>query len=231
MEALPKYTITTIEPNIHHLHIPDTYDLAMTVCRASEVVESPEFHQKCFSIEEYMRWYSKAYGNGSFTYPIDWAGFNLTSSAIHATYKMNQRGGKYIFSDLERILFEELKRCEIYDPQTPIKASFSLICTSKYDTRTTFRHELAHGRWHTNEEYREEMQEGVHSFSAHTKSLAEWLKREGYQESVIEDEIHAYALTGWPEDFKPSKGLLTLRKALLASRSRLLRENIIEFSS
>ena len=72
------YTLQEVKPNVFVVLLEDNYNLPMLFCRVQEFYESPneDFRNKKFSIWEYMEWYSKS-NKGSFTYPSDWAGFNI----------------------------------------------------------------------------------------------------------------------------------------------------------
>lgn len=57
--------------------------------RYQEYYESPNphFRGKNFEILEFMEWYSKKHGNGVFTYPADWGGFNIPAHVIPNLWK------------------------------------------------------------------------------------------------------------------------------------------------
>jgi hypothetical protein len=70
---------------IYLLRFKTQYELAATFLRVQEHYESPRFHGHIFSLEQYMDWYAKRYGN--FTYYEDWSGFNVPSTALQPFYE------------------------------------------------------------------------------------------------------------------------------------------------
>ena len=83
-----KYNLKEIHPNIWLVSMENTYDLAMTFCRVQEFYESPfkEIRGKHFDMTEFQRLYSMRLGEGLFTYPHDWAGFNVPSNVFWECY-------------------------------------------------------------------------------------------------------------------------------------------------
>ncbi len=78
------YTLKEVRPRLFVVTFASQYDLAMMFCRAQEYYESecPKFHLNTFTRLEHMRWYAGKHGNGAFTYPDDYIGFNVPSWAI-----------------------------------------------------------------------------------------------------------------------------------------------------
>ena len=73
-------------PHIYHLDFGTQYELTMHFLRAQEYYESPKFYKQIFTFMDYMDWYSKVHGKGSFTYTKDWTGFNVPSWALTEVY-------------------------------------------------------------------------------------------------------------------------------------------------
>src|SRR5690348_11995408 len=81
------HKLTKLLEGVYLLVFDNGYDLAMHFCRYQEFYESqnPDFNGKNFSMFDFMRWYSlenKTRSNKDFmcfTYPEDWAGFNIPS--------------------------------------------------------------------------------------------------------------------------------------------------------
>lgn len=220
-----------------HVQIKDKYDLAMTFLRAQEWYESPKFHHKLFTLEEYMRWYSKAYGKGAFTYPKDWSGFNVPSAAVTAI--MNgpasrdahpQRREKsdpmptddwmeHWSAAEDRLFYALCERGLVLRPDPTSSRPdwafyrapdvFYLVGTHG---DADLPHEMAHGRFCVEPAYRREVLRIVRRHD--TRSLAQFLLKLGYSKWTLEDEIHSYALTGWPERFNPTRALRDLRREL-----------------
>lgn len=206
---------------VFHIVIPDKWDRAMTFVRMQEWYESPEFHHKRFTLEEYMRWYAKTYGKGAFTYPKDWSGFNVPSDAVHAI--VNAPDG---WTQAETVLFNELGSLGILHSSTghePVRGKrdvpffvdrsrpFYLIATDGKD-KEDIAHEIAHGRFFVDAMYRQDVLRTMKHYD--TRPLERVLLKKGYSKWTLKDEVHAYALTGWLEGFKPTDELINLRAAL-----------------
>ena len=69
---------------IWHAYYADQRTLALAFVRMQEFYESPRFCGRVFTLEEFSTWYSQACGHGEFTYPEDWSGFNVPSTAVRA---------------------------------------------------------------------------------------------------------------------------------------------------
>ncbi len=100
------FSIKEIYPHIYHLHFGSGYDVAMHFLRFQEYYESPKFYKKIFTLIEYMEWYAKKHGEGAFTYPSDWSGFNDPSWVLN-----------------------EVRDAEIPDPNKYDRFMFNLIDT------------------------------------------------------------------------------------------------------
>jgi len=61
-------TVTVAKSNIYLVIAPSQYILAATFMRFQEYHESPEFKGRIFTVEEYMDWYAKTYGNFTINY-------------------------------------------------------------------------------------------------------------------------------------------------------------------
>lgn len=190
---------------VFHVHTLSRYDLAMAFVRMQEWYESPVYHHKHFTLEEYMRWYAGAQGKGVFSYPNDWTGFNVPGEAVREVLLRMMP-----ISKAEADLGMALLAAKAFDNDV-----FYVIGTSAEgcsDDKTVLEHEKAHGRFHVDPEYRKSVLATLRLYN--TEKLRKRLVKEGYGRWTIPDEIHAYALTGWPEDFKPTQALKNLRHAL-----------------
>ena len=71
------FSLKQLMQRVWHLHFDHHYDLTMHFFRYQEYYESPKFKQSNIQLVDLMDWYSKNMGDGIFTYPKDWSGFNL----------------------------------------------------------------------------------------------------------------------------------------------------------
>jgi len=180
-ESLVKLGATKkkVAPNVYLLLFDDRQNMCKTFLRFAEHYESPQFRNKIFSLSEFKEWY-KTTRNGKFTYYDDWGGFNVPSYVF-----VPFRDGRFKYlSDKEKLLLNSISK---------IKEPFYLIAAQK-GTSQTIQHELSHGLFYTNEEYRENVLKLVEQFD-HTEAH-EYLIKQGYCEEVIQDELNAYAVSG-----------------------------------
>jgi hypothetical protein len=190
-----KYQLKEILPEIFAVIIKDKYDRAMTFCRAQEYYESPspKFRGKEFSIWDYMKWYNTKNENG-FSYGADWSGFNIPIAVLKECYrKLNKTETPY-----DKVMDQILSRIL---PNT----GYLIGCG---DTKgETFKHEICHALYHTNKNYKKQMDnltKGLPKkyYDAFKKNILEM----GYATKVVDDEIQAYLQYGY-NDARFSKGV------------------------
>jgi hypothetical protein len=185
-----QYKLTQIKPKIFLMEFKNHYDLGMTFLRYQEYYESrsSKFRGKNFTIIDFMEWYAKEYGAGIFTYPLDWSGYNIPSHIISSVRPTIEDNNKYD---------EEMYK--IYDKcQKEVGDDFYLIgAQDDKQNDIVIKHELAHGFFYTNAEYRKKMTALVGKLtpSFRNKMKAE-LKEIGYTPKVYIDEMQAYLSTG-----------------------------------
>lgn len=218
-----KCKIKKIKPlEIYHFNFEDQYDMCMTFIRPQEYYESPKFKGKYFTLEEYMDWYVKESGWGNpdchFDYTAATSGFNIPGDNLCEFYKEYQESHRGLENELrprEEWLFEQLEKqgIDLCDP-TP----FYIIAT--YGEEEALDHEIRHGMFHLLPEYRKEVQQAIRKYGL--KRLRKYLIDKGYHKSVVEDEIHAYALTGWIRGATVTKEMENLRKDLKIIKKKYL---------
>jgi len=173
-----------VRKNIFLIKFPSQEELASTFLRFQEHYESPEFQGKIFTFDEYKDWYTKL--KGKFSYYTDWGGFNIPSHILKPF-----REGKFDpLSEQEKGLLNLFEGSE---------HPFYIIGLFKdqEDKKVlhTLKHEIAHGLFYTEPEYRDKTLKILSKYNL--DALKGWLRAlGGYNESVIEDECHAFAITG-----------------------------------
>jgi hypothetical protein len=187
-----KYLIKEVNPNIYAVIIKNKYDRAMLFCRAQEYYESPspKFRGKRFSIWDYMKWYHEKYGRG-FSYGDDWSGFNIPVKIIRECYNiLNKTESPY-----DKVMDEILSFLSI---KVESKNGYVIGCgITKGDT---FNHEVCHGLYYTNKEYKKRMDaltKGLPKkyYDTFKKNILEM----GYAAKVVDDEIQAYLQYGYEQ--------------------------------
>jgi hypothetical protein len=196
------FSVRPILPHVYHLHFEDGYDLAMHFVRVQEYYESPKFFSKIFSLVDFMEWYAKEYGKGAFTYPADWSGFNVPSTALLGVY-----GQPELIPDFNRYdaLMSHLVRCAKLIEMD----KFYFIGTSSAgykgdsDEENVLDHEVAHALYFTNAKYQREVTRCLADMDPEVRVEAKQaLARMGYHSTTIDDEIHAYSATGLCTDLQ-----------------------------
>lgn len=193
------YKIEEVKPNVFAVVVPDGYHRAMLFCRVQEYYESPnpQFRGKNFSIWDYIEWYSREHNN-TFTYTSDWSGFNIPLKTAYDCY-------------------EKLREYETpYDEvMNSIVGTIELRMFHKKSTRNwnayiigagttegnTFQHEICHGLYATNKQYKQLVDEITETiewqdYLQFEKNLLDM----GYTAGVVPDEIQAYLAFG--HDYK-----------------------------
>jgi len=183
--------IKEVKPHIFSVVIPDHYDRAMTFCRVQEYYESPnpKFRGKSFNMWDYIKWYSKEYGRG-FTYASDWSGFNIPLEVAYNCYDGNYDMYTPYDEIMEKIVFQ------IYEMNGDSCNGY--IIGSENTKGDTFKHEICHGLYHTNKEYKKLAKKNIKLIKKeHYEKFKYNLLDMGYTKKVIDDEIQAYLMYGW----------------------------------
>jgi hypothetical protein len=185
-----KYKIKEVLPNIFAVIVKDRYDRAMLFCRAQEYYESPspKFRGKNFSIWDYMKWYHEQNSWG-FSYGADWSGFNIPLKLVRQCYgKLNKLESPY----------DKVMDCILNELKIESGNAYLIGCANTTDG--TFKHELCHALYHTNKNYKKQMDTYTHGlpkmyYVTFKKNILEM----GYAAKVIDDEIQAYLQYGYEQ--------------------------------
>jgi len=181
-----KYKLKEIYKGIFLVTIQDEYDLAMTFCRLQEFYESPfkQIRGKTFSMDEFQRLYAKKFGNGIFTYPADWAGFNVPGDVLNKLISttFTDWGTEYDFI-IEDIHSEILQKNQ---------DRYYLIGAGPKD-KDTINHEICHALYYLDKDYKFRVDYVVSELNI---KLLNYFKSDlldkGYSKGVLTDEINAY---------------------------------------
>lgn len=189
------FKMSEVKPRIFFLDFENQYDCSMTFLRYQEYYESPnsKFRGKQFEIIEFMEWYSQKYGQGAFTYAVDWDGFNIPAKVIDNILRM----GITDYNMYDGIMEDVWNKCLQKYPDE----KFYII--GAVGQGLTMKHEIAHGFFYTQPKYKKAMAELVKSLpKKYYKSMCDDLERIGYAPKVYIDECQAYLATGLPDSFK-----------------------------
>jgi hypothetical protein len=186
------FTVTEVIPQVFLLNFKSQYKMTMHFLRYSEFQESPnpKFRGKSFTLLEFMEWYAKKHGKGAFTYTRDWTGYNIPGSVIE---DVQCKVGVPDRNKYDEVMANVWNRCY----QHCGHGRFYLIGCNGTDTKSALRHEIAHGLFCTDNEYRKEMRTLVRNLSPGLrKKMQVYLKTLGYASRVFTDETQAYLSTG-----------------------------------
>ena len=190
-----EYKISEPKPRIFFLKFKNHYTCSMMLLRYQEYYEShnPEFRGNNFRLVEFMDWYVSWSKEEVFTYPTDWVGFNFPSSVIEELIQKGIPDFNAYDLEMEKIYQNCLK-------QYP-DGKFYIVASS--GGKVTLRHEMAHGLFYLDEDYRKEMTNLVQELKpSFKKKMFEWFAEIGYTSEVYVDECQAYLATGTPKFLK-----------------------------
>ena len=200
-----EYKIEEVRPNVFAVIVKDHYHRAMLFCRVQEYYESPnpEFRGKNFSIWDYIEWYSRR-NNDVFTYTFDWGGFNIPLKTAWDCYeKLKENETPY-----DKVMDEIIRTIEMKMFNKNNTRNWNAYIIGADSTESdTFEHEICHGLYATNKEYRELVDEVTIAIPLKEyQTFRGNLLKMGYNGIVIDDEIQAYLSTNY-EYSKFSKGV------------------------
>lgn len=188
-----------VAEGIYLLRFETQYELTSTFLRVQEHYESPQFHGRIFTLEQYMDWYVAE--NGAFTYFKDWSGFNVPSTAFEPFY-----AGK--FDPLTR------KERRLLGMFRNLQGRFYVIGIYDGGKKGTLTHELAHALFFIDDDYRHAVREAMRGYD--TSALEKKLLDTGYARHVVQDEVQAYIVAPSGELGAASRALTPLRRKLRA---------------
>lgn len=220
--------VVELKPNIFVFEIPDKYELAMLFCRHQEFYESPfkDIRGKNFSLEYYMNRYRKDKDKFEFTYPEDWAGFNIPSNSF--------KRGLSVFDENDNVNeYDEIIAKALLDIDVPAAEKFYLIGVRSIEQLSTLNHEFAHALYYTNKEYKKECKKlfGLIGDGLIKKAF-EKLIEIGYanKKELLFDELQAYLSTGLISRLDFLKYETVLHDGIVAMIEKPFKENFDKFN-
>jgi hypothetical protein len=194
---LVKGNVKEVFPNIYCVTIDDDYDRAMLFCRYQEFYESPtkKYRGKYFSWIDYMRYYKDHWRKDTFTYPIDWSGYNIPSAVLEKGVDVFYKETEY-----DEIMNDIFFYCAIdsQNKNNGKRTDWYLIGASSKDFKT-MDHEIAHGLYFTNKSYQIRMKTLLHLIPTKVRDkINNKLIKMGYvdDKKILDDEAQAFLSTG-----------------------------------
>lgn len=192
---MQKPKLRKLADKIYCLEFNNAYDLSMTFLRYQEYYESPKFREKFFTISDFMEWYSKKYGDGAFTYPTDYVGFNLPSHVIIPVLKELRTSEYDMWTPYDDLMYSTVLK--IISQQHQDNKFYLIGVMNPKEDQQTLRHELAHALFSTNSEYQRTMGKLINKLPEQIwRTMKKKLKGRGYANNVYDDEAQAYLATG-----------------------------------
>jgi hypothetical protein len=196
---LVKGELKEVAPHIYCVAVEDAYDRAMLFSRYQEFYESPikGIRNRFFTLEGLMKRYRDHYKKETFTYPEDWAGYNIPSYSLEKA--IEKFGDKYM-TEYDEIMQHIVSECETksYSLNNCTKHNWYLIGTDNFKSRT-MNHEMAHALYYTNSEYKRNCDALISKIKkSDYNKLNKALVGIGYLDNkkIIDDEIQAFMSTG-----------------------------------
>lgn len=194
---LVKGKVKEIKPYIYCVSVDDNYDRAMLFCRYQEFYESPykQFRGKYFTWMEYMKFYKNAWKKDIFTYPEDWSGYNIPSNVLEKAHDKFYKETEY-----DNIMNDIYFYCALdaQNKNNGTRHDWYLIGASSKD-KGTMNHEIAHGLYYTNKEYKLRMMYQLSLIPKKTMDkIDKKLIKMGYvnDRKILDDEAQAFLSTG-----------------------------------
>jgi len=193
---LVKGIIKEVKPNIYCVLVDDNYDRAMLFCRYQEFYESQykRFRGKYFTWAQYMRFYKDAWKKDTFTYPIDWSGYNIPCNIVQKAHHMFC--GETEYDDIMNDIYFHCSNASFKKDNKSV--DWYLIGASSKDLRT-LDHEIAHGLYFINPDYKKKMNKLVNGIPEKTRDkIFKKLIKMGYvnDKKILFDETQAFLSTG-----------------------------------
>lgn len=204
---LSKISLYEMFPRIFAVVIQDDRLRARVFMRYQEFYESDSdtFRGKGFKWVDFVNYYKKKTKNDIFTYHKDWAGYNIPCDSIESCMR--------VISDIN---FYDLIMFSIVDTIRDSVGSndFYLIGIDQTNGEdvSLINHEMAHGLWYADKKYKSEQKNNILNLEPHIKdSLENKVKKMGYGENVVDDEIQAYLSTGTDSSMNVIKNIKKAR--------------------
>jgi hypothetical protein len=184
------FEVKKILPHVYWLGFDNATELGLSFLRYQEFYESPngQFRGQKFLVEDYKRWYIAETEESWFTYCEDWAGFNVPS----VCFQQVQELGISDYNNYDGLILGIVNYIKMLEEG----AEFYVI-GSLQNSKEIMRHEVAHGLFATNLEYKNKSLKLINDLDPEIyKFIKKELIRMGYTEAVFEDETQAYLSTG-----------------------------------
>lgn len=189
VEILDMIKLFEVYPGIFALSIENQFLRGMLFLRYQEYYESysEDFRRKHFLISDYIDWYKVWSGNSDFAYTSDWSGFNLPSNSIV----------ECMWGIPDRNVYDDVMGHIVNLISEKIGKFYLIGVGPMDDVNGLLNHEIAHGLYYLNPEYKNKMLEHIYSIPVDVRiNFKKVIAEMGYCDGVSDDEMQAYMSTG-----------------------------------
>jgi hypothetical protein len=174
-------------------------DLALAFCRIEEYYEGqPKLNRNYISFVDFIDFFMK--DNGTIEYFNYWTGFNIPGNVYIEWAQKN----------MEDKTYWELALADAVSKKLDISKPFYIIGGKKGDVNV-IDHEIAHALYYMNTEYKDLMDTANYQFYKNLRieysKMVKKLKKMGYGDNVIKDEVQAYMSTSTKKELVETFGL------------------------
>ena len=181
-------------PRVILFQFKEQRELTRTMLRFQEHYESPKYRGQIFSLKEFKEWYPTTRPHGKFSYFRDWGGFNFPSRIVDPFFAGEFKN----ITEREKQVLDVVTR--YYPDPFYVVGGFGSLQSADAIERTlgTLQHEVGHSFYFRDPVYKAKVDEIL--ARAHQPSVQAMRKQfveMGYHSAVLQDEVHAYFLSGW----------------------------------
>jgi ribosomal protein S9 len=174
-------------------------DLALAFCRVEEYYEgNPKVNGKYLSFVDFIDAFMS--NDGKLDYFNYWTGFNIPGNVYMEWAQQNMQDKTYW----------ELALADVVSKKLDTSKPFYIIGGKKGDAEV-IDHEIAHALYYMNADYRETMDSTNYYFYKNIRmeysKMVKALKKMGYGDNVIKDEVQAYMSTSGKKELVEKFGL------------------------
>ena len=178
------FTANEIVEKVINLEFRTQHLMNATLLRFQEFSESSKFKGECFTWEDFIDWYASQ--TGKFDYLFTVYGMNFPGEVVLPFLL-----GRFSpLTDKENCFLNFLT----YNLDSIVDHYFIANFKEEDDSRGALMHEIAHGLFHTNKNYKNEVLSIISEVDV--SGIIYYLKSKEYHPSVFEDEIQAFIFEG-----------------------------------
>lgn len=174
------FKIKKLTSKIIHINYPSQEEMNKACIRVNTYIENPKYKGKIFTLGQVREYYTEK--QGFFSYYKRVYGTNLSREALEP----------FIKGTFDPLSKEEL---ELIEPFRYRMDNFFLLVTfeeNSMENKATFMHELAHGLFYTDKEYKNQSIKIINRYRKDLKPIFAYLKKTGYHKDTWIDEAQAF---------------------------------------